>query len=156
MRVAILRLILSVGMGLLLAFTLRPYWIAALKLIPGFQLPQIAGIELGIGAAGLTFASGAAGWFEFLFLNALLRRRIGDLSVSWTFSLKIWFSALVAAAIAWAASRGIAGVNLKFGYDFAPLAVLSVFAAAYMSITLAWGIEEARRGLKKFLPRSRA
>src|SRR4029079_6225490 len=62
LRFAVVRVILTTGLGYLFA-------------IP---LPRLLGQDAHWGAAGLTISAGIAGWIEFLFLRSRLNRRIGN------------------------------------------------------------------------------
>jgi putative peptidoglycan lipid II flippase len=148
MRVAFLRLIVSVSTGLLLAFVLRPIWVGWLLSIPGFRLPAINGIETAIGAVGLTFATGAGGWLECLLLQRFLQSRVGSLHMSLKFLGKVWASALAAAAAALMASPYIHDWRV-LRYDFAPVAVLAIFGGVYLTLAMAFRLEEGQRFFRR-------
>ncbi len=86
LRFAVLRVVLTTVLGYLFA-------------IP---LPRALGIDLFWGTAGLTASAGLAGWVEMLMLRSSLNARIGSTGLPVTYVSKLWGSALVAAAIAWA------------------------------------------------------
>ena len=54
------------------------------------------------GAAGLTASAGVSGWIEFLLLRRALTARIGKAPVSMALMARLWASAIIAAAVAWA------------------------------------------------------
>jgi len=83
---AIVRVILTTGLGYLCA-------------IP---LPPALGIETRWGVAGLTISAGVASWIEFVLLRRTLNRRIGKTGLPAQHLAKLWIAALVAAALAWA------------------------------------------------------
>ena len=83
---AIVRVILTTGLGYLCA-------------IP---LPPALGIETRWGVAGLTISAGVASWIEFVLLRRTLNRRIGKTGLPARHLAKLWTAALVAAALAWA------------------------------------------------------
>lgn len=150
MRLAFLRLAVSVALGWALAFPLRPYWIEALTQVPGFRLPGIPGIDLGIGAMALTFSSGFAGWVEYFLLNRLLRKRIGEVAAPREFTGKVWTSAALATAIAFGISFQVPQSLRLAGYNFSPLLVLSVFGITYLVLTRAMKVEESSKVLRRF------
>jgi putative peptidoglycan lipid II flippase len=124
LRFAIVRLSLSIVLG----------YTAALV------LPRALSIDPKWGAAGLTAASGIAGWIEFLLLRSAVRRRVGSAGVPPPLLVQLWLSAGVSAAAAW-------GVKIALGGGH-PLivaaAVLPVYALAYLGITYALGIGDVR------------
>ncbi|MEO8597923.1 MAG: murein biosynthesis integral membrane protein MurJ [Candidatus Solibacter sp.] len=92
LRYAILRVVLTIGMGYLCALPL-PRW---LNLAPQW------------GAAGLTASAGVAGWVEFTLLRRTLNQRIGATGLPVAFVAQLWASAAVGAAVAW-------GIKLALG-----------------------------------------
>jgi len=66
------------------------------------QLPPLLGVDLKWGAAGLTASAGVSGWIEFLLLRHALSKRIGPAHVGIPWMARLWVSAIVAAAVAWA------------------------------------------------------
>jgi putative peptidoglycan lipid II flippase len=65
-------------------------------------LPHLLGIDSKWGAAGLTASAGVSGWVEFLLLRRALSKRIGAARAGVPWMLRLWGSAIAAAAIAWA------------------------------------------------------
>ncbi len=81
-----------------------------------------------IGAPGLTASAGVSGWIEFLLLRRTLTARIGNAPVGLALMGRLWGSAAIAAAIAWA-------IKLKFPIHqpkFAAVEILVPFAAVYL------------------------
>jgi putative peptidoglycan lipid II flippase len=66
------------------------------------MLPPMLGFDLRYGAAGLTASAGVSGWIEFLLLRRALAARIGGAPVGVALLARLWASAIVAAAVAWA------------------------------------------------------
>lgn len=66
------------------------------------QLPAMLGVDARWGAAGLTASAGVSGWIEFLLLRHALSKRIGAAHVGVAWLMRLWASAAVAAAVAWA------------------------------------------------------
>src|SRR5205085_1458180 len=86
MRFAVLRVIVTTGLGYLFAL----------------PLPKLLGIAPRWGAAGLTASAGIAGWVEFLLLRRGMSRKIGEVSFPTRDMAKLWACAIVAAAGGWA------------------------------------------------------
>jgi putative peptidoglycan lipid II flippase len=125
LRYAVLRVVLTVGLGYLFA-------------IP---LPGVLGIEAKWGAAGLTASAGIAGWVEFILLRRTLNRRLGTTGVPAGLLVRLWSAALVAAGTASLADYLLPALHPVVR----AAAVLGVFAAMYFSMTLMLGVPEARR-----------
>jgi putative peptidoglycan lipid II flippase len=85
LRFAVLRVILTTGLGYLCA-------------IP---LPPALGLDPHWGVAGLTISAGVASWIEFLLLRRALNLRIGRTGLPASHLAKLWTAALVAAGLAW-------------------------------------------------------
>ena len=65
------------------------------------MLPPMLGLDLRLGAAGLTASAGVSGWIEFLLLRHALSKRIGPVHVGVPLLARYWGSAIAAAAVAW-------------------------------------------------------
>ncbi len=65
-------------------------------------LPRMLGVSPLWGAAGLTASAGIAGWVEMLLLRRTMNARIGPTGLPVIFTTKLWTSALLGAAAAWA------------------------------------------------------
>jgi putative peptidoglycan lipid II flippase len=76
--------------------------------LAAFPLMRLLALDPKWGAAGLTASAGISGWIEFLLLRHALSKRIGADPVGATFLLRLWASAIVAAAAAWAIKIEIA------------------------------------------------
>jgi putative peptidoglycan lipid II flippase len=88
------------------------------------------------GVAGLTLASGIAGWVEFVLLRRALRTRIGAVGSQLGYVLKLWAIALVAAAVAF----GIEHV-VRVGHPvIRGIVVLGAYGLIYIAVTSALGI----------------
>jgi putative peptidoglycan lipid II flippase len=83
MRFAIVRVILTLGLGYLFAF----------------PVPKLLNLAPSWGLAGLPASAGIAGWIEFLLLRRALRKRVGQFSVPASLLAQLWGIALAAAAI---------------------------------------------------------
>ena len=112
----------------------------ALGIVAALWLPRVLGIAPRWGAAGLTAASGVAGWVEFALLRRALGRRIGTVGVAPGYVALLYGTAAVGAAAGWAILLPLTSLHpvLRAG------AVLGTFAATYLLITIALGVPEAR------------
>jgi putative peptidoglycan lipid II flippase len=126
LRIALLRVGLAITLGYLFAL----------------HLPGALGLESRWGAAGITVAAGLAGWVEFLLLRRKLNRRIGRTGLPVPFLLRLWVSAIVAAAIAWLLRPALPAHRPIVG-----LVLLAVYGGLYLAITWLFRVEEARRVL---------
>jgi putative peptidoglycan lipid II flippase len=107
----------------------------ALTTVLGFlcarMLPPILGVDLRYGAAGLTASAGISGWIEFLLLRRALSKRIGEAPVGAALLARLWASAIVAAAVAWAIKIYLPIHNPKL----AAVEILIPFGAIYILLT---------------------
>jgi putative peptidoglycan lipid II flippase len=85
LRYAIIRVALGMGLGYVVAI----------------HAPGLLGIDGKWGAAGLTAASGVAGWVEFVLLRRSLNRRIGQTGLSTTYVTKLWLGAIAGTVVGW-------------------------------------------------------
>ena len=147
-------MVLTGGLGYLFAFPLRPAVVAGLQAM-GVPLPQIAGGTLGLGAIGLTAASGLAGWVEFLLLRAALGSKIGRVHLALGFQARLWASALAAAAVALGAGalymRAAAGEPLLLHPISAAAVIVGVYGVVYFLGAFLAGVPEAKRTIGRLL-----
>ncbi|MGA9209413.1 MAG: murein biosynthesis integral membrane protein MurJ [Terriglobales bacterium] len=123
LRYAVVRVVLTTGLGYLCA-------------IP---LPPALGLEARWGVAGLTISAGVASWIEFVLLRRTLNRRIGQTGLPTQHLAKLWAAAIVAAAAAWAIRH--------FWGHHAPVIlaamVLGPYGMIYFGATHILGVDEA-------------
>ncbi|HEY8151712.1 MAG TPA: lipid II flippase MurJ, partial [Vicinamibacteria bacterium] len=154
LRFAILRVILTGALGYLFAFPLRPAMVATLQ-AAGVPLPQIAGGTLGLGAIGLTASAGVAGWVEFWLLRRALGHKIGRVQLAAGFQLRLWLSAIVAAAVAFGADglymRVAAGERLLLHPISAAVVILGIYGVVYFLAAFLAGVPEAKRTIGRLL-----
>ena len=124
LRFAIVRVLLTTGLGYLFAIPL-PHWL---------------GIDARWGAAGLTASAGIAGWIEFLLLRSRLNRRIGHTGLPRQFVGLLWLSAAVSAGAAFLIRHEASALH-RFGLA---ATVFGSFGVIYGGLTLAMGIPESR------------
>ncbi|MBK5189064.1 MAG: murein biosynthesis integral membrane protein MurJ, partial [Gemmatimonadaceae bacterium] len=124
LRYAIVRVVLTSGLGYLFAL----------------PLPGLLGIDGHWGVAGLTASAGIAGWVEFVLLRRTLNARIGRTGLPASLVARLWLAAAAAATAAW-------GVKSLVGpRPPVLLAVLTIvpYGAVYFGVTAALGIPEVR------------
>jgi putative peptidoglycan lipid II flippase len=131
---------------------LRVSFGAALGYFCSIHLPRLLHIDPKLGAAGLTVASGTAGWIEYLLLRRSLNRRIGTTGLPVSYTAKLWLGALIGAGLAWAVKLVVAG------WHPIPLAivVLGLYGSVYFAVGYFMGLPPARAVLNrvvKFLSR---
>ena len=135
LRFAIVRVILTTGLGLLCALPL-PHWL---------------GIDPKWGVAGLTASAGIAGWVEFALLRRALRRRIGATPLAAGFTIQLWAAAFAGAIPAYLMKLLIGTAHPLLLASI----VLPLYGAIYFAITSLLGIHESRATLDSFLRRLR-
>jgi putative peptidoglycan lipid II flippase len=123
LRYAFVRVLLTTVLGYLFAFPLR----------------RLLGVAPAWGAAGLTASAGLAGWVEMLLLRATLNARIGHTGLPADYVAKLWTSAALGAAAAWAIKVAIPTPNPIL----AAVLVLGPYGVVFGGSTLAFGIPEA-------------
>lgn len=126
LRMALLRITVSVALGLTFAFA----------------GPRLLGIDERWGVAGLTLASGIGGWVELAALRHALSQRLGKVEFRVAYVATLWLCAVLAGAAAW-------GVKIAAGVESlapVPLAVLllGTFSLVYGVTTLVAGVPESR------------
>jgi putative peptidoglycan lipid II flippase len=121
---AVLRIAMGTGLGYMCA-------------IP---LPPTLGIEARWGVAGLTLASGLAGWVELTLLRGTLNRRIGRTGLSVLLVAKLWGAAIAGAIIAWLVKLGLWAPHPIL----AAMVVLGLYGMVYFGVTYAAGIAESK------------
>jgi putative peptidoglycan lipid II flippase len=122
LRFAIVRVVLTTGLGYLCALPL-PRWI---------------GIDPAWGVAGLTASAGVAGWVEFMLLRSRLNQRIGATGLPAGLTVRLWSAAAAGAAAGW-------GVKVAIGRRdpiLAAIAVLGAYGLVYFAAAWLLRIEE--------------
>ena len=135
LRFAVIRVILTSGLGYLAA-------------IP---LPEWLGIDRRWGVAGLTASAGIAGWLEFTLLRHTLNKRIGRTGLAASLVAKLWTSAAVAASAAWAVKLAIGPHNPIV----AGVAILVPYGLVYFGVAYLLRVEECAqlfRRVLRFIP----
>jgi putative peptidoglycan lipid II flippase len=133
LRFAIIRVLLTTGLGYLFAFY-----------VPGWL-----GLTSSWGTAGLTASAGIAGWVEFLLLRANLNRRIGKTGLLPSYIFKLWISAISAALIGYAVKQLIGHPHPKIAAGL----ILAPFGVVYFGVAAALGIDQSKSILNRALSR---
>jgi putative peptidoglycan lipid II flippase len=131
LRYAIVRLVLTTGLGYLCAF-----WV-----------PRWIGVDPQWGAAGLTASAGVAGWVEFALLRRALNGRIGNTGVPATMLARLWASAAIGAAAGW----WLKPVVFRYGHLVSAVVVLGVYGTLYFVATYVMGVEECAGTVRRVL-----
>jgi putative peptidoglycan lipid II flippase len=124
---------------------LRVVLTAALGVFCGLYLPGLIGVEARWGAAGLTASAGVAAWIEFALLRRGIGRRIGECHIAKGLLPRLWFSAVLATAVALVVKVLLPPVHPVLR----AVAVLIPFAATYALATLALRVAEASQALAR-------
>lgn len=126
---------------------LRVSFGAALGYFCSIHLPRLLHIDPKLGAAGLTVASGTAGWIEYLLLRRSLNRRIGTTGLPVSYTAKLWLGALIGAGLALAVKLVVAR------WHPIPLAivVLGLYGSVYFTVGYLLGLPPARAVLDRFV-----
>ena len=137
LRYAIIRVTLTIVLGYLFAL----------------PLPRALGIDPRWGAAGLTASAGIAAWVEYALLRRAVSSRIGTVPFARGYIITLYGAALAAAALAWGARMAAGGANVG---RFAAIGVVAVYGIAYLLLTTALGIPEARQLVARVARRARS
>jgi putative peptidoglycan lipid II flippase len=130
LRYAVIRVILTTVLG----------YVAAVL------LPPFLGLDLLWGTAGLTASAGVSGWVEFLLLRRTLNKRLGHTGLPASLTMRLWAAAALGAAVALC-------VKLVSPIDHpivAAVMVLTPYGLIYVGQTLAFGVQEAKKTMKRF------
>ena len=125
LRYAIIRVLLTIVLGYLFAL----------------PLPRALGIDPRWGAAGLTASAGIAAWVEFALLRRVVSARIGAVPFAPGYVLTLYASAALAAGAAWALRYALGGPALG---RMPAIGVVLAYGIAYLALTTALGVPEAR------------
>lgn len=147
LKIALVRVAFSILFGFMLAFPLRRHIVAFFSSVPGLRMPQIAEIDLGLGAVGLALATTLSGWIEFSVLSRALSQRIGRSRISTRLVIKTVAAALAAALIAVFSSSFLAQVVSAASLRAA--LVLVIYGIAYLVLAVAFRIDEVHHLVAK-------
>ena len=133
LRFAVVRVILTIGMGVVAALY-APGWI---------------GVEARWGAAGITLASGLAAWVELALLRRSLDHRIGRVRLGPGYLFRLGIPAVAAAGTGWAILGLLGG---RWGPVATGIAVLFPFGIVYLAGTFALRVPMALRLAGRLTP----
>jgi putative peptidoglycan lipid II flippase len=136
LRFALIRVTLTIGLGLLFALPL-PGWL---------------GLEQRWGVAGLTISAGIAGWVEFALLRHSLAKRIGATLLPAAFLGRLWAVAFLGTVLAFSI-KSIAGEAAAAHPILVGCVIVPVYGAVYFGGTAFLGVAESRATLGKFTRR---
>lgn len=123
-RFALVRVALSTSLGATLAL----------------QGPELLGIDPRWSVAGITVASGTAGWVEYALLRRAVTRRVGIVTPGAARLVPLWGGAVLAALVAWGVRWLNAGAPALLRSAF----VLAAFGLVYWVVTWRAGVPEAQ------------
>ncbi len=109
-------------------------------------VPRLLGIDARWGVAGLTLSAGFSAWIEFSLLRWGMNRRIGHIPFALTYFAKLWISAILAAAAAWALRLALHPQNPLI----AGVLILVPYGLIYLGLTAAMGIDQAGALMRRF------
>ncbi len=118
--------------------TRTPFRCAAVRMVLGSSAgflaarfgPGILGLDPRWGLAGLTLASGLAGWVEFVLLRQALRGKVGVVAIPRAYLARLWLGAAAGAAAGWAVLRLLGAAPMPVQ----AIASLGAFGIVYLSI----------------------
>jgi putative peptidoglycan lipid II flippase len=121
----------------------------ALGYVFAVPLPRTLGVPQMWGAAGLTFASGIAGWVEMMMLRSTLNRRVGRTGLNASFITKLGFAAIAGAGAAWLVKSAISPMH-----PFVEgLLILTPYGIVYFGAVTLMGIPEATGMVSRLIKR---
>lgn len=137
---ALIRIIAATVLGYLFAFKLAP---------------MIAPNEM-YATAGLTASAGLSGWIEFTLLRRKLNKTIGHTGIRFSYQLKLWLAALIAACLGllikyvFTTEAGLELSKSTLGHPIPKaIYIFSIYGAIYFLVTYLLNIEESRSLINK-------
>jgi putative peptidoglycan lipid II flippase len=130
--------------------TRTPLRFAVIRVILTTGLGYLCAIPLGWGVPGLTASAGVAGWVEFTLLRRSLNRRIGTTGLPAGVVVRLWGAAAAAAAAAWGVKLAV-GLDQPI---LDAIAIVGTYGVVYFGATFVLGVEECRRLLRRVTPSS--
>jgi len=131
LRFATVRVLLTAGLGWLLAF----------------PVPRWLGISPSLGLVGLTASAGIAAWVEFSLLRRFLNRRVGRTGLAASFVWQLWAMAALAGVSAFAIKVWLR----PWPTVVAGAIVISVYGTLYFVFVAAFRVPEATHLLATLL-----
>jgi putative peptidoglycan lipid II flippase len=113
--------------------------------LAAIHLPRLLGVDAIWGAAGLTAASGAAGWVEMFLLRRALHDRVGPTASVGGVVARLWLAAMSGAAVAWMIKAALPALPPILTAAF----VLAGYAGVFLGAAAALQISEVRAFAKR-------
>jgi putative peptidoglycan lipid II flippase len=110
-------------------------------------LPGLIHVDKQWGVVCLPATAGLAAMVEYSLLRRTLIRRIGRVALPASFLVRLWTSAVLAAAVAWVVERGVAGLHPIL----VAVVVLGLYGLCYIAMTLALHVPEALAMMGRFV-----
>lgn len=132
-RTPLLYAVLRVGLGSILGYFFS------------IHMPGILGLDSRLGVAGLTIASGVAGWVEFVLLRNSLNKRIGRTGLGLAYSAKLWLGALLGAGVGW----GLKLLVIEWHPIPLALVVLGGYGTCYFAMTYMLGVPQSETIIRR-------
>jgi putative peptidoglycan lipid II flippase len=155
LRFALIRVLITGGLGYLFAIPFRPLLISAMATLH-VPLPAVNGGTKPFGAIALTATAGIAGWVEYLLLRRGLQKRIGKVQSEGGYEAKLWIAAIVAGVAAAACDRLFVHrivARLPLTNILAAVIAAGIFGALYFGAGAAMGVAEVRTFIGRFTKR---
>jgi putative peptidoglycan lipid II flippase len=127
---------------------LRVLLASALGYLAAVQLPPALGLAPRWGAAGITAATGLAGWVEFMLLRRSLSARIGRIHSDPGYLARLWGPAIVAGAVGWLILQAAdtLGPQPRAVLVLVPFGIIYLLGTALLKVPQARGlIDRVRR-----------
>lgn len=123
----------------------------ALGYLFSIPLPRLLGIDMRWGVAGLTLSAGLAAWVEYTLLRRALHQRIGVVDFPASRVLRLWISALIAAALCYLLHRHLPQHRqTSTSAIVTAAAVLTPYGVLYVALTSLMGIPIPGSLLRRF------
>lgn len=116
---------------------------ACLSFILAVKVPPILGLKGIYGTAGLTLASGIAGWIEFYLLRRSLLSKIGEFHVKKMLMVKLWSAAAAGVACGWGI-RLVIRSYMHFHPAIDAFLILGVFGTVYIFLLFMMDNDESK------------
>jgi putative peptidoglycan lipid II flippase len=118
-----------------------------LAYLAALRLPELLQVEARWGIAGVTVASGFAAWVEFILLSRALQRQVGPSRLPMGYRARLWFAALLSAAVAWGIKLSVPHVSPVI----TGVIVLGPYGILYFGLTALLNVAESRAIVSKLL-----
>ncbi|MEN6620435.1 MAG: murein biosynthesis integral membrane protein MurJ [Smithella sp.] len=119
---------------------IRVFLAACFGYVLSQHVPSLIGIDSRWGTAGITVASGLAGWIEFILLRSGINRQIGKSGLEFEFVAKLWLAAGTGAAVAW----GIKIITSQYHPIIQAILIFIPYGLVYFALCFVMKIPEVR------------